>query len=92
MTEKRKTAKRLWILTLVCLSIPVGYVLSIGPVGFVARKFKLQDDAIDAFYSPIITYIQKHQNPPSRFMLTYLEFWWGISYTGGFKHPPSTHK
>lgn len=80
MSKKAELAKRLWLLTLLCISIPVFYVLSIGPAAFLYDKFDFVKQSsvgktLSAAYSPLLDYLKDSDTLQAKLLHRYIELW-----------------
>lgn len=62
-------------------SIPAVYVLSIGPVALIWKKFDLEKHPVTqdlaAFYSPLENYARGNDELPAKLLKRYVELWVG---------------
>lgn len=80
MNPSRKFWKGIWLVLLLCASLAVLYVLSIGPAEFVFEKLQLRGHrlggALEAFYSPLIFYMEQNADEyPARVLMWYVDLW-----------------
>jgi hypothetical protein len=66
---------------LLFLSIPVLYVLSVGPVALIWKTFDLDKNPITqevaAFYAPLENYVRGNDELPAKVLKRYVELWVG---------------
>lgn len=79
MNDQRRITKQIGILALVCVAIPVLYILSVGPAVFIYEKGGARhswfSNAFQAFYSPLAQYVNEHHDDyPARLIAQYVEF------------------
>jgi hypothetical protein len=65
--------KALWAAAII-VALPILYVLSTGPVHWMAAKHYLNIDYAFAYYRPIL-YATSHSRAVKKAWLNYLEFW-----------------
>ena len=72
--------KSLWLIALVCVSVPVIYVLTTGPVVLACEKFLPNDhpivNAAAEIYSPLLWYVNNNREElPAQAVAAYLALW-----------------
>jgi hypothetical protein len=94
---KKDVKRRAWHYAkpalMILLSLPVLYVLSVGPLVFVIRrietktlnKHKAAMDVLNAIYSPIVEPALESRSVGGKLMRSYLSLW---APSGVFPEPP----
>jgi hypothetical protein len=93
----RHLKRALWIAAL-CASVPVFYILSIGPAALIFDKFNLQGglvgNALFMFYSPVESYMQNNRERfEVKLLEKYVKLWTGNGgrYSNCRIHAPASN-